>query len=456
MSPTTATRTAAAAPPGPRGRWLVGNLPEFGRDLLSFFTDCARRYGDVVSLRLGAWPALLLNHPDHFEYVLVENNRNFIKHTFFWRHVADIFGRGLVTNEGAPWLRQRRLMQPAFHRERIAAYGATMVEYTERMLDGWNRDGAAARDVHRDMMQLTMEIATKTLFGADLSDGTAAEIGAAFDGAIVEIARRFRRPVKIPKWVPLPSNRRYMRAVARIDRLVYDVIEQKRRTPGHGDDLLSMLLETRDEDGSAMDGTQIRDEAVTIFLAGHETTAIALSWAFHLLGLHPGVEARLVRELREVLGDRVPETADLPRLPFLSHVVNESMRLYPPAYAFGREAVAACEIGGYPVPAGTTIFMSPWVVHRDERWFDDPLAFRPERWENDLARKLPRFAYLPFGGGPRICIGNSFALMEAALILASVVRRYRLTPRAGHAVEPFPSITLRPRDGVPMVVTRRP
>jgi cytochrome P450 len=449
------TGSATAVPPGPRGHLFVGNLPEFGRDVLGFFTECAQRYGDVVSLRLGAWPALFLNHPDHFEYVLVENSRNFIKHTFFWRHVTDIFGHGLVTNEGAPWLRQRRLMQPAFHRERIAAYGATMVEYTERMLDAWDADGAPTRDVHRDMMQLTMEIATKTLFGADLSDGAAAEVGAAFDGAVEEIARRFRRPVKIPKWIPLPSNRRYARAVARIDRLVYDFVEQKRRSRGQGHDLLSMLMEARDEDGSGMDGKQIRDEAVTIFLAGHETTAIALAWAFHLLGLHPQVEARLARELSAVLGDRRPQTADLAQLPFLSHVVNESMRLYPPAYAFGREAVAACEIGGYPVPAGTTIFMSPWVAHRDQRWFDDPLAFRPHRWENDLAKKLPRFAYLPFGGGPRICIGNSFALMEAALVLASVVRRYRLAPRPGRAVEPFPSITLRPRDGMPMTVTRR-
>jgi len=434
----------------------MGNLPEFGRDLLGFFTDCARRYGDVVSVRLGAWPALLLNHPEHFEYVLVENSRNFIKHTFFWRHVSDIFGRGLVTNEGAPWLRQRRLMQPAFHRERVAGYGATMVEYAERMLDVWDAEGVPTRDVHRDMMQLTMEIATKTLFGADLSEGAAAEVGAAFDGAVEEIARRFRRPLKIPPWIPLPSNRRYTRAVARIDRLVYDFVEQKRRNRGEGGhDLLSMLMAARDEDGSAMDEKQIRDEAVTIFLAGHETTAIALAWTFYLLGLHPEAEARLAREIGAVLGDRPPQTADLARLPFLSHVVTESMRLYPPAYAFGREAVAACEIGGYPVPAGTTIFLSPWVVHRDQRWFDDPLAFRPERWENDLAKKLPRFAYLPFGGGPRMCIGNSFALMEAALVLASVVRRYRLAPRPGRSVQPFPSITLRPRDGTPMTVTRR-
>jgi cytochrome P450 len=223
---------------------------------------------------------------------------------------------------------------------------------------------------------------------------------------------------------------------------------------GGGSDLLTMLMEARDEDGSAMDERQIRDEAVTIFLAGHETTALALSWTFHLVARHPEVESRMVAEIEAVVGDRRPEAADVPRLAWVGNVVNESMRLFPPAYAFGREAIDDCEIGGYAVPAGTTIFMSPWVSHRDPRWFDDPLAFRPERWENDFAKSLPRFAYLPFGGGPRVCIGNSFALMEAVLILASVVRRYRLRP-SGPPPAPFPTITLRPQGGMRMIAERR-
>jgi cytochrome P450 len=445
----------AKTPPGPKPHWILGNLPEFGKDPLAFFTDCAQRYGDVVSLKLGGWPAIFINHPDHFDYVLLENSRNFIKHTFFWRHVTAIFGEGLITNEGAPWLRQRRLMQPAFHRERVAGYGKTMAGFAEQMLDEWDAEERPRRDVHQDMMKLTMAIATKTLFGADLSDEAAAEIGKAFDDAIVEIAVRFRRPVKIPRWLPLPSNRRYARAVARLDRLVYDMLEQKHNGNGGGDDLLTMLTEARDEDGTAMDAKQIRDEAVTIFLAGHETTAITLSWTFHLLAQNPEVEQRLVRELHDVVGDRPPEMADLPRLPLLANVVNESMRLFPPAYAIGREAIEDCEIGGYPVPAKTTIFLSPWVSHRDARWFEDPLAFKPERWESDFAKKLPRFAYVPFGGGPRVCIGNSFALMEAALILASVVRRYQLTQPGGVKIEPFASITLRPSGGMPMTVERR-
>ena len=435
--------------PGPKRTFLLGNLLEFGKDPIGFFESCAASYGDIVSLQLGSWPAIFINNPDYFDYVLLENNKNFIKHRFFFRHVTDLFGAGLLTNEGQPWLRQRRLMQPAFHRERIAGYGATMAEYTTRMLDTWDRENTPHRDVHREMMKLTMEIATKTLFGGDISDAEAAEIGAAFDDAVVAIADRFRRPVKIAEWIPIPGNIRWRRAVKRLDRLVYEMLEQKRRR-GPGDDLLTMLTEARDEDGSAMDAKQIRDEAVTIFLAGHETTAIALSWTFYLLAQHPEVEERLAREVRGA------NAMELVRNPYLTNVISESMRLYPPAYAFGREAIADCEIGGYPVPKGTTIFMAPWVAHRDKRWFADPLKFNPDRWNNDFAKTLPRFAYLPFGGGPRQCIGNSFALMEAAIILGSVLQRYRLTRDANAPkVEPFASITLRPDGGMAMNVQRR-
>ena len=433
-------------PPGPKQRPILGNLLEFGADTLGFFTRCANDYGDIVSLQIGRWPSLFLNHPDLFETVLLTNNKNFIKHTFFFRHVTGIFGKGLLTNEGAPWLRQRRLMQPAFHRERISGYGATMSSYADRMLAGWTQNGSEDRNVHDDFMKLTMEIATKTLFGEDLAGNDAREISDAFNDAIIEIARRFRRPIKIADWIPLPGNLRYLRSIRRLDKLIFGFIEAKEKHGG-GDDLLTMLMEVRDEDGSAMDRKQIRDEAITIFLAGHETTAIALSWTFYLLALNPRAEERAAA---------AAQSADDPmRSAYLMNVINESMRLYPPAYAFGREALEDCEIGGYRVPAGTTIFMSPWVMHRDERFFADPLAFRPERWENDFAKTLPRFAYLPFGGGPRVCIGNNFALMEAALILAAVLRRYRLQLPPGTKIDPFASITLRPRQGMPMKVERR-
>lgn len=439
-------------PPGPKPNFLFGNLIEFGRDVLGFFTTSARQYGDVVSIRLGRAPGCLINHPSLFEYVLLTNNRNFIKHSFFWKHVTDIFGKGLVTNEGAPWLRQRRLAQPAFHRDRIAGYGETMVSFTERMLGGWK--AGETIDLHHEMMELTMEIVSRTLFGADIEGDTASEVGSAFDDALVVVDARFRRPVKIPEFLPLPGNIRYRRAVRKLDRLVYRFIEERRRDPGN--DLLSMLMAARDEDdGSAMDDRQLRDEAVTIFLAGHETTALVLCWTFFLLATHPEEEARVVEEVQAVLGDRAPGVSDLPSLKRTAHAVEESMRLYPPAYAFGREALEDCEIGGYHIERGTTIFISPWVIHRDPRFFEAPDEFRPDRWENDFAKQLPRFAYLPFGGGPRICIGNSFAMMEATLLLSTILQKFRLTLPAGQKIEPHPSITLRPRYGMRMHLEAR-
>lgn len=440
-------------PPGPAGIPVLGNLPEFGADPIAFFSRCARDYGDVVGLKIGSWNGCFINHPEHIERVLLTSNTKFIKHRFFWRHVTEIFGKGLVTNEGSSWLRQRRLAQPAFHRDRISGYGDVMVEYTREMLDAWDREAAGA--IHDEMMRATMAIVTKTLFGSQMAEGEMRAIGRAFDDAVEAIAIRFRRPFRIPEWVPLPSNVRYRRAVRDLDRLVYSMIEERRRDPG--EDLLSMLLAARDEDGSAMSERQLRDEAVTIFLAGHETTALTLSWTFHLLALHPVIQDRLIEEVDAVLGSRAATAADLPALSMANRVVQESMRLYPPAYAFGRESIEDVEIGGYVLPKGTTVFMSPWVIHRDPRFFEDPDAFRPERWENDFAKTLPRFTYIPFGGGPRLCIGNSFAMMEAVLMLATILQRYRVEPDgSGREAKPFASITLRPpAEGLPLRIVAR-
>lgn len=439
-------------PPGPRGHLLVGNLPEFARDILGFLTDCSRRYGDVVSLRLGSWPGLLISRPDLVEDVLALRYRNFRKHSFFFRHVTAIFGNGLLTSEGDFWLRQRRLAQPAFHRERIAAYGDVMAASAERHCGGW-RDGER-RDIHREMMALTLQVVTRTLFGADVDERMVAEVGESFDAIVKQIANRFRRPFRIPDAVPTPGNLRYMRGVRRLDRLVYGLIAERARQDADPGDLLSLLLRARDEDGTRMTEAQLRDEVVTLFLAGHETTALALTWSWSLLSRHPETQQSLEAELDEVLAGRTPAASDLGRLRYAEAVVLESMRLYPPAYVIGRESVEACEIGGYPVAAGTTVYMSPWVMHRDARHFDSPEAFRPERWLDGLAKRLPRFAYLPFGGGPRVCIGQSFAMMEAILILATVCQRFRVTLESDRPVTPFPSITLRP-DGAVWVKTAR-
>jgi cytochrome P450 len=436
---------AAGGRPGPKGLPLLGSLPAFGRDVLGFFTQCARQYGDITAFRLAAWPALLLTHPDLVEDVLVKNHQNFIKHRFFWRHVQAIFGQGLLTSEGEFWHRQRRLAAPAFAASRVSRYGETMVQSTTRMLRHWQ--SGQVLDVHREAMALTLQIAAKTLFDAE-TDQDVAEIGQALDEVMDEIAVRLRRPFWIPDVLPLPGNIRYRRGVQRMDQLVARIIAERRHTPEDRGDLLSLLMLARDEAGQPMSERQIRDEVITMLLAGHETTALTLSWTWYLLGLHPAVDAQLAEEVHAAVGDRPPTVEDLPRLRFTGQVLSEAMRLYPPAYAIGREARADCEIGGYAVPAGTIIFVSPWVMHRDPRWFTDPQAFRPERWAGNLARELPRFAYMPFGGGPRICIGNRFALMEATLILATVAQRFRLEWQVDRPVQPIPSITLRPKGGV--------
>ena len=440
--------------PGPRGELFFGNLRPFAADILGYFTSCVREFGDTVALRLPGRDVLLLNRPEDIEAVLLTQRTNFIKHTFFWRHVTAIFGNGLLTSEGEFWLRQRRLAAPAFHPDRIAAYADVMAAYADRQADAWDADGQGApRDVHRDMMRVTMEIVSKTLFDVEVEEDVDA-IGRSFDLVIREIAKRFRRPVKIADWIPLPGNLRYRRGVGLLDRLVKRVLAERRARPGDRGDLLSMLMAARDDDGKPMSDRQLRDELITLFLAGHETTAIALSWTLFLLARHPDVEERLSREIREALAGRLPRAADLPSLRYAEAVVRESLRLFPPAYVIGREALADCVIGGYDVPAGTTIYFAPWVLHRDARHFPDPEAFRPERWLDGSTARLPKYAYIPFGGGPRICIGERFAMMEGVLVLVTLLRRCRLE-MAGPDPVPFPSITLRPEGGPVMRVRAR-
>jgi len=441
-----------ARPPGPKGSPVLGSLPDFARDILGYMTHCAKEYGDIVYLRLAGWEVFQLNHPDLIDVVLREKRENFVKHRFFWRHVTAIFGNGLLTSEGDFWLRQRRLAAPAFHPDRIAAYGDVMVRYAERLADGW-QDGEV-RDIHREMMKVTMEIVSKALFDADV-ERDVEEVGDAFEVVLKEIGVRFRRPFRISDALPTPGNLRYRRGVAIVNRVINRIVAERRARPADRGDLLSTLMSARDDDGAAMSDAQLRDELVTLFLAGHETTAIVLSWTWHLLAQHPLVRDRLVAELFDELERRPAGVADLPRLPYVDAVLKESIRLYPPAYVLGREAVADCEIGGWQIPAGATLYMSPWVLHRDARWFASPEKFLPERWLDGLASRLPRFVYFPFGGGPRVCIGDRFATMEAALILATLARRFRFERTSEAEIVPLPSITLRPQGGVPLKLVRR-
>ena len=454
---TAATMTAprpSARPPGPKGHWLRGNLDAFRADRLSFFTDCARTYGDVVALRLGPFREVwALNHPDLVEEVLVHKNRLFTKH-FALRSARPSLGDGLLTSEGDFWRRQRRLAQPAFHRDRVAGYGRVMVEYTERMLRGWT-DGQR-RDVQADMMRLTLEVVARTLFDADIADGSE-DVARAMEILLVSFTERVNRLVKLPTWVPVPSNLKFRRAIGVVDATLETIIADRRRTGEDRGDLLSMLLHAQDTegDGSGMTDRQLRDEAVTLFMAGHETTANTLAWVWYLLSRNPDAESALHAELDEVLDGRPPEVSDLPRLVYTDRVVTEALRLMPTAWLLGREAIEATEIGGYPVAKGVTLWMSQWVIHRDPRWFDDPEAFRPDRWAGDLAKRIPRYAYFPFGGGPRICIGNGFALMEATLLLASIARRFRLKVPTDAKITPLPTMTLRALGGIPVVLEAR-
>jgi cytochrome P450 len=434
-----------ALPPGPPGHFLTGHLPELRRDLLGLYLRCAREYGDVSLLRFGLRPVYLINHPDLIEQIL--NSRNFIKH-YALRMNRRLLGNGLLVSEGDFWLRQRRLIQPAFLPQRIASYAAVMIDYTERHSAAWHTGDK--RDVHADMRQLTMQIAAKTLFGADVEGQ-----GPVVSRALIEVMESFNRRLfsvlRLPDSVPTPANVRAWLALRRLNRILYEIINQ-RRADGQESDLLSILLHARDEEGGGMTDRQLRDEAMTLFLAGHETTALALTWTLYALARHPEVAARLRRELDEVLCGRHPTVADLPALRYCEAVIQEGMRLYPPAYVVGREVVNGCEVGGYHLPAGASILMVQYAVHRDPRFYDEPERFHPERWLDGLLKRLPKYAYFPFGGGPRVCIGNSFAMMEAVLVLASICRRWRLSPASEAPMRFRPRLTLAPEGPVELVL----
>jgi cytochrome P450 len=438
-------------PPGPRGTLVGGNLRQFMTRRLDFFVDVAREYGDLASLRFGPRRVYLASHPDLVEQVLVSDAKHYVKH-FGARLYKPVLGNGLVTSEGDFWLRQRKLAQPAFLKHRVQAYGPVMVELTEKMLTGWS-DGRPV-DVHFEFSSLTSAIALRTLFGLD-DPGDRESFTSALRLAFESLSSRFRSVFYVPRWVPSPANRRLKRAIAHLYRVVDGFIAAGRARPEPGDDLLSRLIAARDEDGKPMTDRQLREEAMTLYLAGHETTALALTWSWYLLAQHPAAADELVREWQAVLGGRPPTVEDLAHLPYTDAVITEAMRVYPPVYLIGREATCDLELGGYRVRTGTTVFMSQWVSHRDPRYFPDPEVFRPGRWLDGLAKRLPKYAYYPFGGGPRVCIGNTFAQMEAALILATVGQAYRFTTEVGPRPELNPQITLLPKNGIPAILQLR-
>ena len=437
-------------PPGPAARFLIGNMPLFADDPLAIYTRWAREFGDIFYYRAGWIDVYFLNHPDLIEPVLVSQSQNFAKDKVI-QNSRWFLGEGLLTNEGSGWLRQRRLCQPAFHRERLASYGRTMSAYAEEMLATWQND--EVRDIHQEMMQLTARIVAKVLFGVEVKADTE-RVAAALNALMRHTSGGRMILPPILRHLPVPALMRVKRAVRELDEIVNRIIRERRASRQDNGDLLSRLMTARDEDGSGMTDRQLRDEILTFLLAGHETTAVSLSWTWYLLSQHPEVEQKLHQEFGQILGGRTPQPEDLPRLPYTDKVVKESMRLYPPAWSLARTVTTEIELAGYRLSAGANVVMSPWILHRDPRFFAQPEQFNPDRWTADLTQRLPKFAYFPFGGGPRLCIGASFAVMEANLLLAAIAQRFQLRLVPGHAISALPSITLRPRNGMRMSLTR--
>ncbi len=436
----------------PQGNSIAGHLLDLGNNPLGFLTDCGRNYGDIVPLQLGLTPACLIVNPDYIEQILKDRN-SFIKSRGF-RALKTLLGEGLLTNEGESWFRQRRLAQPVFHQKKINGYGKMMVEYSEAITENWV-DGEI-RDVHADMMSVTLKIVMKCIFNQDVSEGEAKNVSHALDVAMNWFENKRKQNFLIWEWFPRPENIRYRNAIKKMDESIYSLIQQKRQSSEEGKDLLSMLMQARDEDdNSQMSDKQLRDEVATLMLAGHETTANALSWTWMLLAQHPQVEDKLWDELKTVLDGRLPTVEDLPQLQYANMVIKESMRLYPPVAIFGRETVSDYQLDDYEIPAGCVVMMSQWVMHRHPKYFDNSEEFIPERWENDLEKRLPRGVYIPFGDGPRICIGKGFAMMEAVLILATVAQKYKFKLVEDHLIVPQPSITLRPEHGIKVEITKR-
>lgn len=439
---------------GPKGLPISGNLLSFRRDPLQFLRTSAKAYGEIAHLRFGPKRHVyLLTNPDHIKEVLVSKQAHFRKGKGL-QVARAVVGDGILTSEGEKHMRQRRLMQPAFHRERIAAYGGAMVRQGVELMREW-KDGEV-RDIHHDMMKVTLAIITETMFGRSVKEG-ADEIGHAIDIGLRYVANKASSFIDVPLSVPTRSNREFLESNETLDKTIYALIEERRSSGQTGNDLLGMLLAARDEDdGKGMTDEQVRDEVMTIFVAGHETTANTMSWIFYLLATHPEAEQKLHDELFSVLGDNLPTVEDIPQLTYTNLIVQETLRLYPAAWTINREVVEPVEIGGHTYQPGDTLMMSQYVMHRDARFYDEPDSFRPERFAGDLLKRIPAYAYFPFGGGPRICIGNNFALMEAALLLATIAQRYRMRLTSpDQVVEPEPLVTLRPKNGLPMRLEKR-
>jgi cytochrome P450 len=436
-----------------RGGPIFGSARAFRDDPLGFIESARRAHGDFVRIRLGPYRVYLLLGPEHVKHLLQKNPGNYLKDGY--EHNEALTGRGLLTSEGEFWRRQRRLAQPAFHKERLSGMVGTMTASTEEMLGRWRdhlgKGGGRPLETDAEMSRLTLSIVSRTLMGTDVSAG-ASEVGRSLEYTLWYAFRRTGRFFNLPFGFPTPKNLRYMRAIRTLESLVYSLIDGRRGTGEDGGDLLSMFVQARDsETGEGLGRKQLRDEVMTFLAAGYETTARALAWTFYLLDRNPGEGRKLREELARVLGGRTPTYEDLPRLVYTKMFVQESMRLYPPVWGLARRARGEDEIGGHRVPKGSRLIVSSYVTHRHPDFWENPEKFEPERFTTERSEARPRYAYFPFGGGPRQCIGVNFATMEATLITAMVAQRFDLSLVPGHPVDPQANLTLSPRYGLPMV-----
>ena len=448
----------AASIPGPRGHFLLGNIPEIKRDRVQFLVDIQRQYGDVVQFRFGPYEMVMIFHPEAIQRVMLDNHSNYSKETRTFEYLRLLVGNGLLSSNGDFWLRQRRLMQPAFHRQEINALSEMIVGQTQGIIDHLEMlaETGQAVDLSHEIMNLTLGIATQALFGIQVQDA---------DGNLGEIIRflisdtpfRMEHPFYPPVWFPASRNRQFNAALKKLDDVIYGIIAERRKHPGESHNLLDMLMQAQLEaDQGAGDGAgkmtdrQLRDEVVTLFLAGHETTAVNLCWTLYLLSQHPEVEARLHSELDQVLAGRTPTLEDLPRLEYTRKVRDESMRLYPPAWATERKALEEDVLCGYHIPAGTRLGISQFVTHRHPSFWEAPDIFDPERFSPEHSASRHSYAYFPFGGGPRQCIGKNLALLETQLALAMLLQRFRFELEPGWQVKTEPEVTLRLKGGLRM------
>lgn len=449
-SATSPAPTGATAP-GPGRFELLFSIPRIQRDPLSYLLSCARRYGDVTRFTAGEQIACFVNSPVAIRRILQDNHRNYTKRTIQYEQLASVAGRGLLTSDGDEWLSHRRLMQPAFHARRIEAMTPAIAQATSAMLAEWQTRAPGVVDVDAEMLRLTLRIAGLTLFSIDLSR-EAPRLTQAVLTALDHIVYRASHFLALPERIPTPRNRRFQAALRTLDEAVSHLIEARRAMRGGPDDLLSALLNAVDADtGQQLDDRAIRDEVLTLLIAGHETTASALTWAWHLLATHPDTQDRLRREINQVIGARAPQYADLPHLTCCRRVIEETLRLYPPAWLITRRAIEADVLDGHPIPAGVIVIISPYTIHRHPAYWTEPEQFRPERFASERGdHPWPRWAYIPFGGGPRVCIGQNFGMVEAMLILAAVAQQFRFEPLPGQpedVVRVAPLVTLRPRVG---------